>query len=899
MHLKKHLLTLSITSALVACGGSGSETNNGVTPVESVNVSGKVIDGYIQGAIVYLDLNLNRQLDEGEPFTTSDNTGSYQLTVLETQIEQAQKAPIRAYVGDGAVDLDTGEEFSDSPVLLSTPPLTALSIHTTPPAAAITPFTTDLNSKVEETLEQVVAGTVELSQLLAELQGAKAELAEEYGVDDKEALLGDFLDEGNVDAELREELRGVAEQRVKELQKDHQRQKEAEEQAEDGQIVKTGSTRESFVEWHTGELLHLLVEWQEVITVNEDGSRAVEKSGVKYFCESDYTLKVDGSGEPIAYERYSVTQNLDGQGGFTALTKFNIDKNGDGNALFFGQSYSIGEVSEDMKTWEFIEYFDEGNPSDDDASLQDLGRVYDNIDIVTAVAEKDLSEIDMIQYKRDKTELTESGNLVNTYNFHEYQADSFESLDSSSPKYMEMRSTTTNLDRTIHIVEKDWGADGSINERSEQVSYASGSTTIINANPVWAWRGDDIWEEYADYRYDGGPLISYWYEKETTTETVDGVKTKTTNGKRYVLEDETLTAGEDKELFHEFTSTSSYLSDELTIEVANWTHYALEAYDFTVVEENVGHKVTYWQLESPDFNLWVGHEFAEIGSLNVTDLAEQLAVTLESDITFENITEEHIESLSTYNRELFTSSFIYDEDGQARTWYNVWSENALDLQPNWTLEELTLDEEGTDLVFIAESGGMFAMSPHGSGAICSNESYCIEPVELPLVEFDAETGSFFTYFAGRSSEPNYFFQSQAEAEAKLTELEAIIPQTKEYYIDFILDVDATEADFDGWGIHIWNHAPCQDTYVGHENGEIITEWESPLLPSSFTTHSSLNGDVIAARFEIEVYDSATCANFVIHKGNEKAYEDDMAATLTGNKGAVITYDQADIQYVAE
>ncbi|USD59655.1 hypothetical protein J4N45_14185 [Vibrio sp. SCSIO 43140] len=771
MNFTRTLLAITISSVLFACGGSDDGGSTPADPsVQSVSVTGKVIDGYIQGAIVYLDLNMNSQLDEGEPTATSDDTGSYSIEVLESLLAQAKLAPIRAYLGEGAVDLDTGEEFKDSPVILSSPPVMDLAVGTSPPPMAVTPFTTDLTNRIEETLEEAQAGKADVTQLSVVVDAAKQELASEYGIEDTDVLMGDFLDDANVPTEVVTKLKDVAVKRVDEMQNDYQRQKEADEEAKDGETVKTGSSRESFVEWHTGELLHLLTEWKEVITEHEDGSKTIVESGTRYFCDSDYVVKVDGSNNPIAYEVYEVTKYYDGDGGFNSLAKFNIDKNGDGDARFYGQSYRIGSVSEDKLTKRFVEYFDEGNPSDDDSSYPSFGRTYDGIDLVAAVKNGDMSAVDMVQKKETSQEFSDNGDIVELYQFMEYDSATFESIETSVPNYAERRTTTMNSTSTTHLVEKDWDADGSINEVNKQVSYSSGKTVDTNAYPVWAWRGDDVWEEYADYRYGwNDERTNYWYEQEVTTEMVEGVKVETTVGKRYVLDETTNTAGTDKVLFHEYVATYEYVSDELTIESTEWKHHALDNYSFTVDQDDIGQKVTYWQLDAPKFGLWVGHEFAEWGTIDVADLADKIASVLESGVAIEDIDDIHIAGLSSYNGELFTESFIYDEDDKARTWYNVYSENALDDNPTWEMETMTLTVEDTGLVFLAAPGALFALTPDNGDMICFGD-YCTDTVTMPLAEFDAATGSFKTYFGWRENEPNYFFQTEAEAKAKFDEL---------------------------------------------------------------------------------------------------------------------------------
>ena len=64
-----------------AGGSSGSSANataSGADDNEAL-VTTKVIDGYIQGANVYIDFNWNLQQDEGEPSAVDNGNGDYEF----------------------------------------------------------------------------------------------------------------------------------------------------------------------------------------------------------------------------------------------------------------------------------------------------------------------------------------------------------------------------------------------------------------------------------------------------------------------------------------------------------------------------------------------------------------------------------------------------------------------------------------------------------------------------------------------------------------------------------------------------------------------------------------------------------------------------------------------------
>lgn len=63
-------------AVLVACGGGGG--SGGVALPKAI--SGVVLDGYIEGAKVCLDVNANLQCDVDEPSADTDKDGRYSLT---------------------------------------------------------------------------------------------------------------------------------------------------------------------------------------------------------------------------------------------------------------------------------------------------------------------------------------------------------------------------------------------------------------------------------------------------------------------------------------------------------------------------------------------------------------------------------------------------------------------------------------------------------------------------------------------------------------------------------------------------------------------------------------------------------------------------------------------------
>ena len=86
------------------------------TPTVTNTVSGRVADGYLQGATVCVDINENSACDDDEPSSISGTGGTYQLDIPA----DATDKPIIADVPETAIDEDTGEAIGKK-LILSTP----------------------------------------------------------------------------------------------------------------------------------------------------------------------------------------------------------------------------------------------------------------------------------------------------------------------------------------------------------------------------------------------------------------------------------------------------------------------------------------------------------------------------------------------------------------------------------------------------------------------------------------------------------------------------------------------------------------------------------------------------------------------------------------------------------
>lgn len=155
---------LGLMATLAACGGGGG---GGPTPPPTVAVAGVAVDGYLNNALAFLDLNGNEQLDAGEPSARTNARGEFTLNATAEQKATASVV-VQAIAGE-TIDMDQ--------------PNTALTAGMTLIAPAGKP-------EVVSPLSTWVAGTMRRENKT--LEQAKASVAAELGLN-AEDLLQDFV----------------------------------------------------------------------------------------------------------------------------------------------------------------------------------------------------------------------------------------------------------------------------------------------------------------------------------------------------------------------------------------------------------------------------------------------------------------------------------------------------------------------------------------------------------------------------------------------------------------------------------------------------------------------------------------------------------------------------------
>lgn len=201
--MKKTPLAMMLMATLSGCGGGGSDggnTDSPTPPSASLAMSGKAIDGYIQGATVYLDLNFNRQWNEGEPKTTTNDAGDYRLELPIDLQTCAQYAPLVVDVPVDAVDQDLGPVTEAYQMVLppTFAPITKDEVY------HVTPLTTVLWSSVESelaaqsqtTCQSVMANRQKQEQLIASMKQAVSRVVSHYNISEQK-LYTDFIANGD------------------------------------------------------------------------------------------------------------------------------------------------------------------------------------------------------------------------------------------------------------------------------------------------------------------------------------------------------------------------------------------------------------------------------------------------------------------------------------------------------------------------------------------------------------------------------------------------------------------------------------------------------------------------------------------------------------------------------
>ena len=122
--MQKRLLLILSCYLIVGCSDGSSTKDNNLREAENTTVieevasdvnesrtliKGRVVDGEISGATIFLDFNRDGKLDKSEPSTKSDSKGYYELNVSQ---EVSEDYSVRL-VAFGGEDIRLKSEFEE------------------------------------------------------------------------------------------------------------------------------------------------------------------------------------------------------------------------------------------------------------------------------------------------------------------------------------------------------------------------------------------------------------------------------------------------------------------------------------------------------------------------------------------------------------------------------------------------------------------------------------------------------------------------------------------------------------------------------------------------------------------------------------------------------------------
>lgn len=116
--MKRNYVLSAVSAAcwlLVGCGGGGGGSSSTPEPVvdTSTQMKGVVLDGYLVGAKVCLDLNTNWVCDSGEPSAISGAGGQYNLNISPLKYTDTYDKLVIAEVGADAKDEAVGKTLKE------------------------------------------------------------------------------------------------------------------------------------------------------------------------------------------------------------------------------------------------------------------------------------------------------------------------------------------------------------------------------------------------------------------------------------------------------------------------------------------------------------------------------------------------------------------------------------------------------------------------------------------------------------------------------------------------------------------------------------------------------------------------------------------------------------------
>lgn len=206
---------LMVSSAvLYACNPSNNPDEQPTEQEPKVSYGGKVIDGYVSGATVFLDLNVNAALDANEPSAVSKAGGQFDLNLTEAQAACLAYVPVVVDVPVGAVDEDLGA-VTEAYQMTLPPTFEAVStdagLNVTPLTSAVwSALRAEQGGSTPLSCEQLKDNEVKIADLASKLESAIGNLVTHYNLSEAQ-IFSDFVSENDMEAKdkAQEIVRGL------------------------------------------------------------------------------------------------------------------------------------------------------------------------------------------------------------------------------------------------------------------------------------------------------------------------------------------------------------------------------------------------------------------------------------------------------------------------------------------------------------------------------------------------------------------------------------------------------------------------------------------------------------------------------------------------------------------
>ncbi|MBB1270115.1 hypothetical protein, partial [Shewanella sp. SR44-3] len=175
-------------------------------PPATIGMSGKVIDGYVKGATVWLDINGNSVFDtDSEPSVISGDAGEYAFEFTEEQAECVAYSTLYVDVPVGAIDEDSGAVTEPYQMALppSITPLTDDEIRHVSPLTSVLweQIAVSLNTGTQKNLScESLKENVQLrGELQTEIRSVMSSLVAHYNLSEAQ-IFADFIADDNSQA---------------------------------------------------------------------------------------------------------------------------------------------------------------------------------------------------------------------------------------------------------------------------------------------------------------------------------------------------------------------------------------------------------------------------------------------------------------------------------------------------------------------------------------------------------------------------------------------------------------------------------------------------------------------------------------------------------------------------